>query len=469
MRQYKGVTMSNPNTQAGSAPAENKMGTMPINKLIINMSLPMIISMLVQALYNVVDSIFVAKVSQDALTAVSLAFPVQNLMIAIGAGTGVGINSFLSKSLGEKKPEQASSAAKNGLFVILLCSLAFTIFGLFFSKSYFSSQTDIPQIVSYGEDYLFYVTVFSFGLFFAMTFERLLQATGITVYSMIAQTVGAVTNIILDPILIFGLFGFPRREVAGAAIATIIGQILGMLVGMYFNVTKNKELNFSFKGFRPHLPTIRTIYAVGLPSILMQSIGSVLTYGMNQILLMFSSIAVSVYGAYFKLQSFFFMPIFGMNNGLIPIIAYNYGARNKDRIRQTIKSGILIAVGIMLCGLMIFQLFPEFLLSFFSAEESMADMMAIGVPALRTISLSFLFAGFCIIASSTFQALGQGMYSLIVSLVRQLLVLLPLAFILSKVIELNGVWLAYPIAELFSVVLCVVMLKRIFANNLANM
>lgn len=460
--------MSNTNHSMAS-PAENKMGTMPINKLIINMSLPMIISMLVQALYNVVDSIFVAKLSQDALTAVSLAFPIQNLMIAVGAGTGVGINSFLSKSLGEKKPEQASRAAKNGLFVILLSALAFTIFGLFFSRSYFASQTDIVQVVAYGEDYLFYVTVFSFGLFFAMTFERLLQSTGITIYSMISQTIGAVTNIILDPILIFGLFGFPRLEVAGAAIATIIGQILGMCVGLYFNVTKNKEINFSFKGFRPHLPTIRIIYSVGLPSIFMQSIGSVLTYGMNQILLGFSSIAVSVYGAYFKLQSFFFMPIFGMNNGLIPIIAYNYGARNRERIKQTIKHGILIAVSILACGMLVFQIFPELLLSFFSAEESMADMIRIGVPALRSISLSFVSAGFCIIASATFQALGQGVYSLIVSLVRQLAVLLPLAFILSRIVGLNGVWLAYPIAELFAVVLCVILLKRLFATKLANM
>ena len=460
--------MSNTNHSMAS-PAENKMGTMPINKLIINMSLPMIISMLVQALYNVVDSIFVAKLSQDALTAVSLAFPIQNLMIAVGAGTGVGINSFLSKSLGEKKPEQASRAAKNGLFVILLSALAFTIFGLFFSRSYFASQTDIVQVVAYGEDYLFYVTVFSFGLFFAMTFERLLQSTGITIYSMIAQTIGAVTNIILDPILIFGLFGFPRLEVAGASIATIIGQILGMCVGLYYNVTKNKEINFSFKGFRPHLPTIRIIYSVGLPSIFMQSIGSVLTYGMNQILLGFSSIAVSVYGAYFKLQSFFFMPIFGMNNGLIPIIAYNYGARNRERIKQTIKHGILIAVSILACGMLVFQIFPELLLSFFSAEESMADMIRIGVPALRSISLSFVSAGFCIIASATFQALGQGVYSLIVSLVRQLAVLLPLAFILSRIVGLNGVWLAYPIAELFAVVLCVILLKRLFATKLANM
>ena len=433
------------------------------------MSLPMIISMLVQALYNVVDSIFVAKLSQDALAAVSLAFPIQNLMIAVGAGTGVGINSYLSKSLGEKKPEQASCAAKNGLFVILLSALAFTVFGLFFSRGYFAGQTDIPQIVAYGEDYLYYVTVFSFGLFFAMTFERLLQSTGNAVYSMVSQTAGAIINIILDPILIFGLFGFPRLEVAGAAIATIIGQIIGMFIGLYFNLTKNKELNYSFKGFRPHLPTIRMIYAVGLPSIFMQSIGSILTYGMNQILLGFSSIAVSVYGAYFKLQSFFFMPIFGLNNGLIPIIAYNYGARNRNRIKHAIKSGVLISVSIMVCGVLAFQLLPELLLSFFSAEESLVDMMAIGVPALRTISLSFVFAGFCIIASATFQALGQGVYSLIVSLIRQLVVLLPLAFILSKVIGLNGVWLAYPIAELFAVALSILMLKKLFANKLANM
>ncbi|MBR6527189.1 MAG: MATE family efflux transporter [Lachnospiraceae bacterium] len=459
--------MSNPNPQS-AVTAENKMGTMPINKLIINMSLPMIISMLVQALYNVVDSIFVAKLSQDALTAVSLAFPVQNLMIAVSAGTGVGINSFLSKSLGEKKPELASCAAKNGLFLNMVSALAFTLFGLFFARGYFSSQTDIPQVVAYGEDYLFYITVFCFGMFMAITCERLLQSTGNAALSMISQTVGAITNIILDPILIFGLFGFPRLEAAGAAIATIIGQMFSMCISVYLNITRNKELNLSFRGFRPHMPTIRSIYSVGLPSIFMQSIGSILTYGMNQILLSFSSIAVSVYGAYFKLQSFFFMPIFGMNNGLIPIIAYNYGARRKDRITQTLKSGILIAVSILACGMIVFQIFPKFLLSFFSAEESIADMMSIGVPALRTISLSFVSAGFCIIASATFQALGQGVYSLIVSLIRQLAVLLPLAFILSKAIGLNGVWLAYPIAELFAVALSILMLKKLFANKLSN-
>ncbi len=441
---------------------ENKMGVMPVNRLIVNMSLPMIISMLVQALYNVVDSIFVVKVSQDALTAVSLAFPIQNLMIAVGAGTGVGINAYLSKSLGERKFKEANRAATNGLFVILLSYLAFAVFGLFFSHQYFSSQTDIEQIIRYGDDYLFYVTVFSFGLFFAMTFERLLQATGITIYSMIAQTVGAVANIILDPILIFGLFGFPRLEVAGAAIATIAGQILGMCVGLFFNLTKNKELNLSLKGFRPHLFTIRTIYAVGLPSIIMQSIGSVMTYGMNRILLMFSSTAVSVFGAYFKLQSFIFMPVFGLNNGLIPIIAYNYGAHKKERILQTIRTGVMIAVGVMLVGLIIFQLCPALLLQLFSAEDSAADMAVIGIPALRIISLSFLFAGFCIIASAAFQALGKGMYSLLVSLVRQIFVILPVAYFFAVSFGLNAVWFSFPIAELFSLSLCVLLLKRTY-------
>lgn len=445
-----------------SRPAENKMGTMPVNRLIINMSLPMIISMLVQALYNVVDSVFVVRVSQDALTAVSLAFPVQNLMIAVGAGTGVGINSYLSKSLGERKFKEANRAATNGMFVILLSYLAFAVFGLLFSRTYFSGQTDIPQIIEYGNDYLFYVTVYSFGLFFAMTFERLLQATGITVYSMIAQTVGALTNIILDPILIFGLFGFPRLEVAGAAIATVAGQILGMLVGLFFNLKKNKELDLSLKGFRPHLPTIRSIYKVGLPSIIMQSIGSVMTYGMNQILLMFTSTAVSVFGAYFKLQSFIFMPVFGLNNGLIPIIAYNYGARKKDRILKTIKTGAIIAVSVMLVGLIIFQVFPELLLAMFSASDEAADMAAIGVPALRIISLSFLFAGFCIISSAAFQALGKGMYSLLVSLVRQIFVILPVAWIFAVTSGLNAVWFSFPIAELFSVALCIFLLKKTY-------
>lgn len=452
--------MSHPTPE--KQPAENKMGVMPVNRLIVNMSLPMIISMLVQALYNVVDSVFVVRVSQDALTAVSLAFPVQNLMIAVGAGTGVGINSYLSKSLGERKFKEANRAAANGLFVILLSYLAFAIFGLFFSKQYFASQTDIPRIVQYGNDYLFYVTVYSFGLFFAMTFERLLQATGITVYSMIAQTVGAVTNIILDPILIFGLFGFPRLEVAGAAIATVIGQILGMGVGLFFNLTKNKEISLSFKGFRPHLPTIGIIYGVGLPSIIMQSIGSVMTYGMNQILLLFSATAVSVFGAYFKLQSFIFMPVFGLNNGLIPIIAYNYGARKKDRILQTIKTGVCIAVGVMLAGLIVFHVFPDTLLALFSAEDSAADMAAIGIPALRIISLSFLFAGFCIISSAAFQALGKGMYSLLISLVRQIFVILPVAYLFARTLGLNAVWFSFPIAELFSVVLCGFLLKRTY-------
>ncbi len=449
-------------TTSAGIPAENKMGTMPVNRLIINMSLPMVISMLVQALYNVVDSVFVVRISQDALTAVSLAFPVQNLMIAVGTGTGVGINSYLSKSLGERKFKEANRSAVNGLFVILLSYFAFAVFGLFFSRAYFTSQTDIPQIIKYGTDYLFYVTVYSFGLFFAITFERLLQATGITIYSMISQTVGAVTNIILDPILIFGLFGFPRLEVAGAAIATIVGQILGMLVGLFFNLAKNKELSLSLRGFRPHLPTIRSIYKVGLPSIIMQSIGSVMTYGMNQILLMFTSTAVSVFGAYFKLQSFIFMPVFGLNNGLIPIIAYNYGARKKDRIIKTIKTGVVIAVSVMFVGLVIFQVLPELLLAMFSASEEAADMAAIGVPALRIISLSFLFAGYNIIASAAFQALGKGMHSLLVSLVRQIFVILPVAYFFAVTIGLNAVWFSFPIAEIFSVALCTFFLKKTY-------
>lgn len=454
---------------AEKRPAENKMGVMPVNKLILSISLPMVISMLVQALYNVVDSIFVSRLSEEAFAAVSLAFPVQNLMIAVSAGTGVGINSYLSKSLGEKKFKEANRAATNGMFVIFLSYLAFAVFGLFFAKSYFAGQTDIPQIIRYGDDYLFYITVFSFGLFFAMTFERLLQSTGITIYSMIAQLVGAVTNIILDPILIFGLLGFPRLEVAGAAIATIIGQIIGMCVGLFFNLTKNKELSLSLKGFRPHLPTIRIIYAVGLPSIIMQSIGSVMTYGMNRILLMFSSTAVSVFGAYFKLQSFIFMPVFGLNNGLIPIIAYNYGARKKERIVQTIRTGVCLAVSVMVIGMIVFQVFPDKLLALFSNAENISNMTSIGIPALRIISLSFLFAGFCIVSSSAFQALGKGMYSLIVSLVRQIFVILPVAYVFAVTLGLDAVWYSFPIAELFSLALCSILLKRTYNQSIKKL
>ena len=441
---------------------ENKMGTMPINKLLISMSLPMMISMLVQALYNVVDSIFVSQISENALTAVSLAFPVQNFMIAVGVGTGVGINALLSRSLGEKKFEQANKVANNGVFLAVLSYIAVLILGIIFSRRFFQWQTDIKDIVDGGYSYLIIVTTCSFGMYGQIVFEKLMQSTGKTIFSMTTQLTGAIVNIVLDPILIFGLFGFPKLGISGAAIATVIGQICGMSLGIYLNTTKNKEIKVEVKNFRPSLRTIKEIYAVGIPSIIMASIGSVMTFGLNKILLVFSSTATAVFGVYFKLQSFIFMPVFGINNGMVPIIAYNYGARNKDRLMKTVKISIMYGISIMLIGLVIFQVFPKELLSLFNASDK---MISIGVPALRTISISFLFAGYCIVVSSMFQALGNGVMSMIVSLVRQLIVLLPVAYLLSKSGNLNMVWWAYPIAEIASVCLSVIGFKYVYKKE----
>lgn len=439
---------------------ENKMGTMPISKLLITMSLPMMLSMLVQALYNIVDSMFVAKLSEDALTAVSLAFPIQTLMIAVAAGTGVGINALLSRNLGEKNFEGANTAARNGLFLGIISCVVFAVLGGFGSHFFFALQTDNPVILNYGTQYLTIITILSFGIFMQITFERLLQSTGKTIYNMITQGTGAIINIILDPILIFGLFGFPRLEVAGAAIATVIGQIIAVAMSFYFNLKKNREININMRGFRPHAKTIIVIYEVGIPSIIMQAIGSVMTFGMNKILLMFSSTAAAVFGVYFKLQSFIFMPVFGLNNGMIPIIAYNYGAKNKKRIMETAKLSIFIAVSIMLIGLLVFQTSSGFLLkNLFDASDK---MLSIGVPALRIISLSFLFAGYCIIVGSVFQALGNGMYSLIVSAARQLVVILPVAYIFATAFGLHMVWWSIPIAEIVSLTLSTILLKRIY-------
>lgn len=437
---------------------ENKMGVMPVPKLLITMSLPMMLSMLVQALYNIVDSMFVAKLSEDALTAVSLAFPVQTLMIAISGGTGVGINALLSRNLGEKDFEGADRAATNGLFLAIVSCIVFAAAGFFGSRLFFTLQTDNPVIINYGTQYLRIITVLSAGIFLQITFERLMQSTGKTFYNMVTQGTGAIINIILDPIMIFGLFGFPRLEVAGAAVATVTGQVIAVLMSVYFNRTKNKEIHVDFRGFRPHKKTIAIIYKVGIPSIIMQSIGSVMVFGMNKILLMFSSTAAAVFGVYFKLQSFIFMPIFGLNNGMIPIIAYNFGAKNKKRIESTMKLSILLAVSIMFVGLALFQIFPAQLLGFFDASE---HMLEIGVPALRIISLSFIFAGYCIIVGSVFQALGNGMYSLIVSAARQLLVILPAAYLFAVLYGLSMVWWSIPLAEIVSVALSTLLFKRI--------
>lgn len=436
---------------------------MPIPRLLISMSLPMMLSMLVQALYNIVDSIFVSQISENALTAVSLAFPVQNLMIAFASGTGVGINALLSRSLGEKDTKMASSSANNGVFLEFSSAILFAVIGLLFSFSFYRFQTDVMEIVTYGKQYMTIVTVCSFGLFLQFAFERLLQSTGKTFYTMITQGVGAIINIILDPILIFGLFGFPRMEVAGAAAATVAGQIVAMLLALFFNLRKNHEIKLCLKGFRPHGRTIRIIYQVGIPSIIMMAIGSVMTLGFNKIMLMFSTTAAAVFGVYFKLNSFIFMPVFGMNNGMIPIIAYNYGARKKSRIMQTIRMSVILAVLIMFAGILIFQTIPDKLLLLFNASP---EMLSIGVPALRIISISFLFAGYCIVVGSVFQALGNGIYSLIVSVARQLIALLPIAYFLAVSFGLDAVWWSYPAAELVSLVMSTLLLIRIYKQKI---
>lgn len=441
---------------------QNKMGVMPIPKLLITMSLPMILSMLVQALYNVVDSIFVAKLNEAALTAVSLAFPVQNLMIAIAVGTGVGINALLSRYLGEHRFDSANDVARNGIFISIITGLIFTIVGVSGAGVFFRAQTSDPDIISYGTQYMQIVTFFAIAIFMQITGERLMQSTGKTFYNMITQGLGAIINIILDPILIFGLFGLPRLEVAGAAIATIIGQIVAVSLSLYLNCKKNTEININMRHFRPCGKTIKAIYEIGVPSIIMQSIGSFMTFGMNNILLMFSSTAAAVFGVYFKLQSFVFMPIFGLNNGLIPIIAYNYGAKEPKRITHVIRLSIYIATGIMLVGFVLFQTIPATFMAMFDASD---HMMKIGVPALRIISLSFLFAGYSIICSSVYQALGNGVYSLIVSAARQLFIILPAAYIFGKLFGLQIVWWAFPLAEIISVILCTILLRKIYLHT----
>ena len=444
---------------------ENKMGVMPVNRLLLGMSFPIMMSMLVQALYNIVDSIFVSRISENALTAVSLAFPIQQLMIAVGVGTAVGVNALLSRSLGEREFERANKVAKNGIFLAALSYIAFLFVGIFVSGPFFASQTKVEEILVYGEEYLTICCCASFGIIFQCMLERLLQATGKTFYTMIMQGVGAIINIILDPILIFGYFGFPAMGVAGAAWATVIGQVVGALLGVYFNLKCNHEINISMKGFKPEGKIIGMIYRVGLPSIIMQSIGSVMTYGMNLILVTFTETATAVFGIYFKLQSFIFMPVFGLNNGMVPIIAYNYGAGKRGRVLKTMKLSIFYAVSIMLAGLLVIELFPEVLLGLFDASES---MLAIGVPALRIICLSFVFAGFCIVTGSVFQALGNGVYSMIVSITRQLVVLLPVAFLLSRLGNVDYVWWAFPIAELVSVSMTAFFLRRINKNIISH-
>ena len=436
---------------------ENKMGTMPVNRLLVTMSIPMIISMLVQALYNVVDSVFVSQISENALTAVSMAFPIQNLMISVAVGTGVGTNALLSRSLGEKNQTMANKAANNSIFLACASYVVFLIFGLTCTETFYRLQTDIPEIIAYGRDYVFFVSVLSFGIFLQVAFDRMLQATGRTFYTMFTQGSGAIINIILDPILIFGWFGFPKMEVAGAALATVIGQIVAMFISGILNVTKNADIQFRLKSMCPDKEVIARIYAVGVPSIIMSSIASMITFCMNQILMTFSATATAVFGVYFKLQSFVYMPVFGLNNGMVPIVAFNYGARQKQRIMKTMKLAIAYAFGMMLIGLAIFQIFPAELFRMFNASEA---MLSIGIPSLRIISISFLFASINIISISMLQALGHGIYSMLISVGRQLIVLIPVAFLLSRTGNLNLVWLAFPLAETVAVVLSSIFLKK---------
>ena len=438
-------------------PQENKMGTMPIGKLLATMSTPMMISMLVQAFYNVVDSVFVSRLGEDALNAVSLAFPLQQLIIAVCGGTAVGMNALLSRSLGAKQFDRANKIANSGIFLFLCSSVIFSAIGIFLSKFFFLAQTDVEQIVKYGTDYAGVCLGCSLGICSQFCFEKLLQSTGRTTLSMIAQLVGALINIILDPILIFGLCGMPRLEVLGAAIATVTGQIVAAILAIIFNIKFNKDIHISFKLIRWDSAIVKDIYKIGLPSIVMQSIGSVMTFTMNKILISFTTTATAVFGSYFKLQSFVFMPIFGLNNGMVPIIAYNYGAKRYDRVKKTIKITILTAMTIMFMGLLAFELIPDVLLSFFNASK---EMLEIGVPALRIIGTHYVFAGFCIIAGSVCQAIGKPVYSLIVSVCRQLVVLLPSAWLLAQSGRLELVWFCFPIAECVSLVLSSIFLSK---------
>lgn len=442
---------------AAAAPQENKMGVLPVGRLLAGMAIPMMISMLVQALYNVVDSVFVAKISQDALNAVSLAFPLQNLMIAVGGGTAVGINALLSRSLGEKRQDVADKAAGTGIFLSLCSFAVFAVIGVFFTRPFFLAQTQNAAIVDYGTAYGRICLGCSVGLFCQFCFERLLQSTGRTTLSMCTQLVGALINIVLDPILIFGLFGAPRMEVAGAAVATVIGQIVAACVAVVLNVRRNPDIHIRLREIRWDRRVAGEIYRVGLPSIVMQSIGSIMTFGINKILISFTEAATAVFGAYFKLQSFIFMPVFGLNNGMVPIISYNYGAARLDRVKRAVKLTVGTAVAIMCVGLALFQLIPGTLLSFFNPSE---EMLTIGTVALRIISVHFPLAGFCIIAGSVCQAIGNPFYSLIVSVCRQLVVLLPAAWLLAQTGRLELVWCAFLIAECVSLALSSTFLGR---------
>lgn len=454
-------------SQQNNAPrGENKMGYMPLGKLLLTMSVPMMISMFVQSLYNIVDSIFVARISENALTAVSLAFPIQNLMFSVSIGTGVGINSLLSRRLGEKNYEEVDKVANNGILLALIGIVVFVIVGIFVPRPFFESQTDNTEIIEYGVTYMRICLIACAGVFGSITFERLLMSTGKTGLSMVSQLTGTAFNLVFDPILIFGLLGFPKMGIAGAALATVLGQFAAMTVSFILNVRKNKEIHLSFKGLKPEGQIIGKIYAVGVPSIIVMSIGSILVYFLNIILGSFTTTAIAVYGVYFKLQSFVFMPVFGLNNGSVPIVGYNFGARNKQRVMKTIKLSCLAACSIMLVGVLVFELFPKQLLALFAASD---EMLKIGVPALRIIAVHFPIAAFSIILSSVFQALGKGIQSMVISFVRQLIFLLPAVWLLSLTGNIDNIWWGFPIAEFLALAVCCILLKQTYDKEIKNL
>lgn len=448
---------------------ENKMGVMPVGRLLFTMALPMALSMLVQALYNVVDSVFVSRISavdNDALTAVSLAFPVQNIMIGVATGIAVGVNALLSRGLGERDSDQVNRSALNGIFLAFVSMLLFVLFGIFGAEPYMRSITPNAKTVAYGTDYIRIISIVSFGIFGEILFERLLQSTGRTAYTMLTQGIGAIINIVLDPILIFGWFGLPRMEVKGAAVATVTGQIVAFLLAVLLNLKKNPEVHLSLYGFRPDRKMIGRILSIGVPSMIMVAIGSLMNYTFNLVLGTFNKISTglgevgkTVFGAYFKLQSFVFMPVFGINNAVLAISAYNYGAKKPKRIVQVIRFGVFGAAALMLIGIAVFQLFPETLLGFFNPSP---EMLQVGVRALRILCLPFVFAGPCIIFGGVFQALGKSLYSMFVSIARQLIVLLPAAYLLSLSGQIDLVWLAFPIAEIASLLVSVIMMIAVY-------
>ena len=442
---------------------ENKMGTMPINKLIINMSLPLITSMFVQAFYNIVDSLFVARINEDALTAVSMSFPAQNLMISAGVGVGVGITALIARYLGAHDEKGITRVVHNGIFLGILNSILFALFGIFLAKFYFEFQKASGIIETYGIQYLSICSIFAFSIIMEITFERMLIASGKTIYTMITQSTGAIINIIFDPILIFGLFGFPKMGIVGAAVATIFGQTVAMFMALYFNVAKNHEVRISIKKFAVDFKTIVNIYEIGFPSIVMQSAASFMIFQLNNLLASFSTTATAVLGVYFKLQSFVILPVFGLNNSVISIVSYNYGAGKIKRLLKTVKVANIYAFSIMLAGFMLCQILPVQILKIFDASD---NMLAIGVPALRIISFSFLIAPFSIVSSGTFQALGKGTFSLIISLIRQLIVILPLSYLLSRIMGMKGVWVAFPIAEIVAGILTIIYLRKLYKNEI---